>query len=106
LRLEVEGSWQDFRAELHNEIGAKPEFLHPVTLRDPYISSRPAHNSFTVFMPYPSSATICAGGLMTPKTSVYLEGRYVDRHLLMGALYTLVGLAGVWLLASYLSAIQ
>jgi uncharacterized iron-regulated membrane protein len=54
------------------------------------------------FMPRSSSATIEAGGFMTSKTSAY----YMDRHLLLGTLYTLVGLAGVWLLASYLSAIQ
>jgi len=42
------------------------------------------------------------GGFMTSKTSTY----HMDRHLIVGTIYTLIGLAGVWLLANYLSAIQ
>jgi len=42
------------------------------------------------------------GGFMTSKTTTY----NMDRHVLLGTLYTLIGLAGVFLLASYLSAIQ
>jgi hypothetical protein len=39
---------------------------------------------------------------MTSKTSTY----NMDRHALLGTLYTLIVLTGVFLLANYLSAIQ
>jgi hypothetical protein len=72
-----------------------------------YTFEQATNNGFPVFMPSTSSATMEARGCsMTSKTPMYLEGRFVDRHLLLGALYTVIGLAGVWLLASYLSAIQ
>jgi hypothetical protein len=49
----------------------------------------------------PSAMIDVFGGFMTSKTT-----NYMDRHVLLGTLYTLIGLAGVFLLASYLSAIQ
>jgi hypothetical protein len=42
------------------------------------------------------------GGFMTSRTFEH----YTDRHTLLGTLFTLIGLAGVLLLANYLSAIQ
>jgi hypothetical protein len=56
---------------------------------------------FRVFMPSSSSA-IFTGGFMASRTVEH----YTDRHLVVGTLCTLIGLAAVCLLANYLSAIQ
>jgi hypothetical protein len=78
---------------------AGPFYLPSRTIRP----VRTTDKSFPVFMSRAPSAMIDVfGGFMTSRTSSY----NLDRHVLLGAIYTLIGLAGVCLLANYLSAIQ